>query len=191
MSAERPCPPAGAGGRLPREMTGSPSVEPRAAHRVKDLARELAPRVKDLAKDLATEVADGYRRSTRHVRLRAAVIGSWAVLSVVSLWIACPSSGPSNELGAQVHLLPESIVGPQVLVHNDSDELWTNVVFTLDGTWRLERRTVRPQDKLVLAVAQFAAEDGAKAPRTLRPATIRIECEEGRVTAPLEPEARP
>jgi hypothetical protein len=162
-------------------MNESPRPEPRAA----------AQRVKELAKELATDVAVGYRRSTRHVRMRAAVVGGWALLSLASLWIACPSSGPTNALGAQVHLLPESLVGPQVLVHNDSDELWTNVVFTLDGTWRHARRTVRPQDKLVLALAQFTAEDGAKAPRTLRPETIRIECEEGRVTTPLEPERKP
>jgi hypothetical protein len=175
-------------------MVESSRPEPRTARRVqdlKDLAKDLAPRVKVLAKDLAGDVADGYRRSTRHVRMRAAVIGTWAVLSLGSLWIACPRSGPTNALGAEVHLLPESIVGPQVLVQNGSDEIWTNVVFTLDGTWRHARRTVRPQDKLVLAVAQFAAEDGAKAPRSLRPATIRIECEEGRISAPLEPERTP
>lgn len=172
-------------------MIESSRPEPRTARGVKDRAKDLAPRVRGLAKDLAADVAEGYRRSTRHVRMRAAVIASWAVLSLASLWIACPSSGPTNALGAEVHLLPESIVGPQVLVQNGSDEIWTDVVFTLDGTWRHARRTVRPEEKLVLAVAQFAAADGAKPPRTLRPATIRIECAEGGITAPLEPERAP
>lgn len=162
-----------------------------ASQRVRELAKDLGPRVRDLAKDLAQELADGYRRSTRHVRMRVAVVGAWSVLAVASLWIACPSSGPGNALGAEVTLLPESLVGPQVLVHNDSDDLWTDVTFTLDGTWRLERKTVRPQDKLVLSIAQFRRDDGATAPRDLAPRTLRIECEQGHATTPLQPRREP
>lgn len=170
-------------------MTESPRPDARAAaQRVKELTRELAPRVKDLA----AELADGYRRSTKAVRLRAAVIGAWAVLSLASLWIACPGSdAPDNALGAKVRLETESIVGPQIAVENTSDDVWTNVVFTLDGTWRASRATVRPQETVVLAVAKFAGEDGGRAPKALRPATLRIDCDEGDATAPLAPEHAP
>jgi hypothetical protein len=143
----------------------------------------VAGRVKDLARDLALEVTEGYRKSTRYFKLRAAVIGTWALLSVVTLWAACPSSGPHNSLGAEVKM-SEEFIGTQVLVWNNSSGLWTDVVLTLDGTWRFEARTVRDGQRLVLATSKFT-KDGAPAPSDLRPRTLTIECQQGSVTAPL------
>jgi hypothetical protein len=143
-----------------------------------------AARVTGAAKDLATDLADGLRKSDRYARLRGAVVGTWVLLALVTLWVACPSTGPGNSLGAVVQLLPESIMGTQVLVHNDSDSVWTDVVFTIDAAWRLERKTVRGGDKVVLPVAQFTRGEET-APRDLKPKVLVIECDQGRVTAPL------
>ncbi len=147
-----------------------------------------AHRVKDLARDLAQELAGGYRRSTRYMRLRAAVIGVWVLLSAGAIWASCPPSGPTNRLDAEAQLLPGSIMGTQLLVKNGSDRHWTEVAFTLEGGWRCDRKTVRAGDKVVLSLAQFRREDGAAAPTDLRPRTITIECEEGRASLPLSAE---
>lgn len=159
-----------------------------AAQRVKEGVRDLARGALGAAGDLAGELAQGYRKSTRYFKLRAAVIGAWAFLSVVTLFAACPSSGPTNSLGAEARLLsrnePGMLLGTQVLVRNDSRRIWKDVVLTLDGGWRYERKTLRPQDKLVVSITQFRKE-GASAPAELEPRSITIECEEGRVTAPL------
>jgi hypothetical protein len=159
-----------------------------AAHRVKDGVRDIARGALGAAGELASDVADGYRKSSRHFKLRAAVIASWALLSAATFWAACPSSGPTNALGAKVQLLSANergaLMGTQVFVENDSRMLWTDVVLTLDGGWRHERKTVRPQDRLVVAVTQFR-KDGEDAPADLEPRHLTIECDEGRVTAPL------
>jgi hypothetical protein len=159
-----------------------------AAQRVKEGVRDLARGALGAANDLAADVAEGYRRSTRYFKLRAAVAGTWALLSVATLWAACPSSGPSNALGAKFQLLlrsePGVLMGTQVLVENDSSSIWRDVVVTLDGAWRYEKKTVRPQDKLVLSLSQFT-KDGAAAPPELEPRTIAVECSEGRISAPL------
>jgi hypothetical protein len=159
-----------------------------AAQRVREGVRELALGAIGAAGDLASDVAEGYRRSTSYFKLRAAVIGTWALLSVVTLWAACPSSGPSNTLGAKFQLLlrsePGVLMGTQVLVENDSSAVWRDVVITLDGGWSYEKKTVRPQDKLVLSLSQFRKE-GSVAPAELEPRSIALECSEGRVTAPL------
>jgi hypothetical protein len=163
-----------------------------AARRVKELARDLAPAAqraaataRDAARDLAGDLAHVYRRSSRTVRLRAAVVATWAALSLASVWIALPSSGPSNDLGAEAKL-GESFLGTQLLVRNESDLLWTDVVLTLDGGWRHERRTVRPGDEVVVAIAQFK-KDGKPAPKDLRPSSVLIECGAGRARASLAP----
>lgn len=159
-----------------------------AAQRVKEGVRDLARGALGAAGDLAGDLADGYRKSTRYFKMRAAVVGTWAILSAVTLWAACPSSGPTNPLGAEAQLLsrnePGMLLGTQVLVKNDSRSMWTDVVLILDGGWRYERRTVRPQDKLVVSITKFR-KDGKSAPPELEPRSITIECKEGRVTAPL------
>lgn len=161
-----------------------------AAQRVKEGVRDLARGALGAAGDLASELADGYRKSTRYFKLRAAVVGSWALLSVVTLWAACPSSGLANALGAEAQLLsrsdPGMLLGTQIFVANESSKVWTDVALTLDGGWRYDKKTIRPGDKLVVSIGQFK-KDGASAPGELEPRAITIECEQGRVTAQLRP----
>jgi hypothetical protein len=146
---------------------------------------QAAARVTGAARDLATDLTEGFRKSDRAFKLRTAVVGTWVVLALVTFWVACPSTiGPGNSLGAVVQLAPDSIMGTQVLVHNDSDRLWTDVVFILDDAWRHEEKTMRAGDRLVLSTDQFAA-DGRPAPRDLKPKKLQIECEQGRVTTAL------
>jgi len=160
-----------------------------AANRVKEGVRDLARGAVGAAGDLAADLAEGYRKSTRYFRLRAAIVGTWVLLSVVTLWAACPGSeGPANALGARVRLLSRTergaIMGTQIYVENESGRLWKDVVLTVDGGWRYERRTVRPADKLVVSITQFK-KDGETAPAELEPRALTIECDGGRITAPL------
>ena len=158
-----------------------------AAHRVKEGVRDLARGALGAAGDLASDVAGGYRKSTRYFKLRAAVVGTWALLAIVTIWAACPSSGPTNALGAKTQLLAaaDSLLGTQVLVENDSDRMWRDVVVTLDGGWRYEKKTVRPSEKLRRPAHPVLEGRRRPLPPRCRPRTITIECAEGRVTIPL------
>jgi hypothetical protein len=144
-----------------------------------------AQRVKEIAKDLATDVTEGYRKSSRGFRLRAAVVGSWVLLSLLSVYTACPSSGPTNELGADVTLLPATIVGQQISVVNGSDEMWTEITLTLDKDWKHQLRTIRAGQNVVVALSKFQR-DGTAAPADLKPRIIEIACDQGTVEIPLQ-----
>jgi hypothetical protein len=146
-----------------------------------------ALRVKDLARDLATDLADGYRRSTRFFKLRIAVIGSFAVLSLFTFWLACPPGGPSNSLGAEVQL-SDGLMGTQLLVYNSSGRIWTDVTLTLDGGYEWQTPTFRDGQRMVIAASRFT-HDGGAAPQNLRPKSLSIQCAQGSVTASLS--ARP
>jgi hypothetical protein len=122
---------------------------------------------------------DGFRRAGRWQRLRLGLVGGWLGASLLALWIACPSSGPGNALGADVHVLKDSVLGgQQILVRNESGEVWTDVVLTLDRTWRHQQRALRPNEQVVLSPAQFDR-GGEPAPRDLRPRRLDVECQQG------------
>ncbi len=143
-----------------------------------------ALRVKDMAVDLAGDLADGYRKSTRYARLRGAVVASWVLVSVLLMWIACPSGDPSNSLGAKA-VLSEGLLGEKsVLVWNDSDEMWNDVTVTLDGKWEWKTSQVRPGEKQSLRPDHFKHYDVA-APSDLSPRSLAIECRQGSATLSL------
>jgi hypothetical protein len=152
------------------------------AHPERTSSSALLDRAKELGSDLAhmgTDLAQEARRANRYTKMRVTVIAGWALLSLVTLWAACPSSGPSNSLGADVQVIRESLIGgAQLLVRNDSSEMWTDVVLTLDGTWRYERATVRPHDQFVISMSQFR-QDHQQAPRDYRPKSLSFQCREG------------
>lgn len=123
---------------------------------------------------------DGFRGAGRWQRMRLGLVGGWIGASLLALWIACPSSGPGNALGAEVRVLKDSVLGgQQILVRNESDDVWTDVVLVLDGAWRHEQRAVRPREQLVLSTAQFAR-SGEAAPRDLKPRRLDVTCSQGR-----------
>jgi hypothetical protein len=138
-----------------------------------------------MATDLASDVVEGLRRSDRSFRLKAGVVGTWLLLSVVTLWVACPGSGPANSLGAVARLQSTS-VGPVISVKNDTDgTVWTEVALVLDDTWRYERRrTIRAGDTITARVEDFNR-DGSPPPADYRPQKLTVQCQQGRVSIPL------
>lgn len=120
----------------------------------------------------------GLRGADRWLRWRVAVVAAWALASAITLAVACPTAGPSNALGAEVQVLRESLVGAQVLVRNDSGDVWTDVLVTLDGEWSYRHATLRPRDQLVVATSQFRR--GADAlPADHRPRRLDVRCDQG------------
>ena len=152
----------------------------------KGAAAPASAALPERARSLARSWTESLRRSDRFFRMRAGIVGSWLVISLVTLWGACPASGPSNPLGADVQLLRDSLVGgQQIMVRNESEENWTEVVLTLDDGWRREHKTVRPHDLLVLPMSDFRRE-GEVAPRDFKPRRLTLECEQGRATFDLK-----
>jgi hypothetical protein len=122
--------------------------------------------------------ADGFRRSDRFFKLRVGIVAAWAVLSLATLWGACATPGHHNALGADVQVNRDSIMGTQLLVRNESDHIWEDVVLTLDDGWRYTQRTMRPQDLVVLSVSSFRKGEEAP-PREHRPRALNISCRQG------------
>jgi hypothetical protein len=139
----------------------------------------------DQGRRAASGLIDGFRKAGRWQKARLGILGGWLAASVVALWIACPSQGPGNSIGADVHVLRDSLLGgQQILVRNESEEVWTDVVLTLDRTWRNEQRALRPREQVVLSPAQFERA-GEPAPRDLRPKRLDVACQQGKASFDL------
>ena len=134
----------------------------------------------DQGRRAASGLIDGFRKAGRWQKARLGLLGGWLARRSLALWIACPSSGPGNSIGADVHVLKDSLLGgQQILVRNESDEVWTDVVLTLDRTWRIEQRALRPREQVVLSPSQFER-GGEPAPRELRPKRLDVACQQGK-----------
>ncbi len=103
---------------------------------------------------------------------------AWATVSALTLWGTCTVPGPRNALGAEVELDRHSIVGVQLLVRNESDDIWEDVVLTLDGEWRYRQATMRPHDRVVLSMGSFRGGAGAP-PREYDPHRLVVSCGQG------------
>ncbi len=126
----------------------------------------------------ASELAEGFRRSDRFFKIRLGIVAAWAVLSIATLWGACATPGPTNALGADVQVNGDSIMGVQLLVRNESDHIWEDVVLTVDDAWKYTQSTMRPRDLVVVSLSSFRRGDEAP-PRDLRPRVLAISCAQG------------
>lgn len=121
------------------------------------------------------------RSTDRYARMRTAIVATWAAITIATLFAACPPSG-SNSLGAEFQVLSDSFVGgEQLLVRNESDDVWRDVVLTLDGEWRYEHRVLRPREKIVVSPSRFQR-GGQPAPEGYLPRSLEVECDQGRHT---------
>lgn len=142
-----------------------------------ELASGSLRRVRDVAEELIRHVL----ASDRYSRMRTAIVATWAALSIATLFISCPGAG-GNSLGAEFQLLSDSFVGgEQLLVRNESDEVWRDVVLTLDGEWQFEQRILRPHERIVVSPSRFERE-GEAAPAGYLPRTLQVKCDQGRHT---------
>jgi hypothetical protein len=158
-------------------------IEPQPPAGPGSVGRRLSS-ARDVVHLRLTRVADDLRRADRFFKMRAAIVGAWAVLSVATLWGACPSSGPSNALGADVQVSRDSIMGVQLLVRNESTRIWEDVVLTLDDGWRYSHPTMRPHDLVVLSMSHFKKGEEAPPP-DYKPRALVIECGRGSSTFDL------
>lgn len=125
------------------------------------------------------QLLEELRRADRYSRMRAGVVGGWALISLVTLFASCPSAGPGNSLGADASVLGESFVGgAQVMVRNDSGDTWTNVALTVDGEWRYKQPTLRSKDRAVVPVTQFRRGEDTLPPDH-RPRRLDVDCDQG------------
>ena len=113
------------------------------------------------------EVVEDFRNSDRFFKYKAMVISLWFLLAVGSFGIACPSSGPSNDINAMLVVSGEA-AAPIYMVKNESNDVWKDVEITVNGKYRSTMSQLPGEGgNTTLSAAVLFDDTGKRAPSSL------------------------
>lgn len=170
----------------PRPSVSNPALQAvRSASRAQPLAAEERKLTKERLQEGAVdtllnsfsilgEVAEDFRRSDKFFKYKAMVISLWFLLGVGSFGIACPSSGPSNDINA-VLVVSGDAASPIYMVKNDSSDTWQDVEIIVNGAYRSTMSQMPKEGgSATLSAAVLFDEQGKRAPAKLQITDIVI-----------------
>lgn len=113
------------------------------------------------------EVIEDFRRSDRFFKYKAMVITLWIMLAVGAFAVACPSTGPSNSIHAQLIVSGEA-GAPIYMVKNDGSEPWQDVEIIVNGRYRSTMTQLSGEGgSATLSAAVLFDTEGKRAPARL------------------------
>ncbi|HCF59964.1 MAG TPA: hypothetical protein DFS52_18470 [Myxococcales bacterium] len=143
------------------------------------------------AKSLVLEMVEDFRASDRFFKYKASVVAGWVLLSLISLFVACPSSNKAedtNELSARVRVQKVSALDRQITalyIENRSDEDWDVVLLKLNSTYSAAVPAIAAGRSAVIQLDKFSGLDGKTPPENLRPQKLDVRCAQGEATIQL------
>lgn len=113
------------------------------------------------------EVVEDFKSSDRFFKYKAMVISIWLLLAVGSFGVACPSTGPSNDINA-VLVVGNDGVQAVYMVKNESSEAWQDVEIIVNGQYRSTMSNMPAEGgNATLSSAVLFDDKGKRAPNGL------------------------
>jgi hypothetical protein len=142
------------------------------------------------AKTIALEMIDDFRASDRFFKYKAGVVAGWVLLSVATLFIACPPAreGSSNELDASVRVQQVSALDRQIttlVIENQSSDDWEVVLLKLNNVYSAALPSIAAGKSVPVQLSKFSDTGGKTPPDNLRPQKLELRCSEGEATFDL------
>jgi hypothetical protein len=147
-----------------------------AAKAAAQKAAVIAGKGKDEAKRLWGE----FQEQSKFLRWKVYVAASYAVVVILTLFIAWPR----NAIDAKIQITRHPLSGePIVYVLNESQDEWQNVVVRVNDVWMVSASAVSPGGDLNNVVSKFVKQDKSgkvvHAPRNLEPRKVEVETSAG------------
>ncbi|MDP2271354.1 MAG: hypothetical protein Q8N23_33715 [Archangium sp.] len=181
----------------PRPSVSSPRLQSvQSAARAQPLAPEdrqiTSKRLREGAADtllnsfsILGEVVEDFRNSDRFFKYKAMVISLWFLLAIGSFGVACPSTGPTNDISA-VLVVASDGVKPVYMIKNESTETWLDVEILVNGAYRSTMSQMPGEGgNATLSPAVLFDEAGKRAPATLQISDIVVKVREPEAEVPL------
>jgi hypothetical protein len=130
------------------------------------------------------ETWEDFRNADRYFKVKAGILGAWAVLSLAGVWVACPGApvllGPSTALGARL-IMGEEPEHPAYVLSNESDRAWEDVVVVVNHSFRAAISHVEPRAFVTITPKQLMGDNGKLAPFNLKATDIELHTKKGSV----------
>jgi hypothetical protein len=130
------------------------------------------------------EVLEDFRNADRHFKVKAAILGAWAALSLAGVFVACPATpqlvGPNTSLGARL-IMGEEAEHPAYVLSNESDRAWEDVVVVVNHDFRAAISHVEPRAFVTITPKQLMGDNGRLAPFNLKATDIELHTRKGSV----------
>ena len=174
----------------PRTTTNPGAMKAVTAARAKPLPSQSkaisAGAIKSQATDTALNVMsllrdtwEDFQNSERYFKYKAGIIGAWLLVSIVSVFLAMPESGVTNDLGAQV--VTTEVAGRAVyMIKNDSTETWNDVEVVVNRDYKTRVAQIPPNGDITLTHKQLVGPKNVPAPEHLKVFDLEIRTSEGR-----------
>lgn len=114
------------------------------------------------------EVIEDFRSSDKFFKYKALVLSSWFLMVVGAFGVACPSSGPTNDIDAHL-VVSGDAAAPIYMVQNESTDPWKDVEIIVNGgAYRSTLSEMAAQGgSATLSPAVLYDAQGKKAPSSL------------------------
>ena len=130
------------------------------------------------------ETLEDFRNADRYFKVKAAILGAWAVLSLAGVFVACPGTpqllGPSTSLGARL-IMGEEAEHPAYVLSNESERAWEEVVVVVNHSYRAAINHVEPRAFVTITPKQLMGDNGKLAPYNLKATDIELHTTKGSV----------
>lgn len=157
-----------------RSAARAQPLEPEAKKAASERLKEGAADTVLNSFSILSEVVDDFKSSDRFFKYKALVLTIWLLLSVGAFGVACPSSGPSNEINA-VLVRAGDAASPVYMVKNESNEAWQDVEIVVNGKYRSTMSQLEAGGgNATLSPAVLFDEAGHRAPNSLQIADIVV-----------------
>jgi hypothetical protein len=140
----------------------------------------------DQVRDVLNESLLGFRAKDKYFKAQAAIVGAWAASSLLTVILVFSGHSKSNNLGAEVRA-ENTVGGPILFLTNTSGSSWTDITYTLNGTYVYRQAALPAGDHVALPVRRFrkGGVAGKRAPADTVPETLAVACEQGRFETAL------
>lgn len=124
------------------------------------------------------EVVEDFRSQDRFFKYKALVLTTWALLTIGAFGVACPTTGPSNNINARLVVSGEA-GNPIYMVKNESPDSWQDVEIIVNGEYRSTMSQIEPNGgNVTLSPAVIFDANGNRAPSKLRIVDIEVRVRE-------------
>ncbi len=126
------------------------------------------------------ETWEDFLNSDRYFKYKAIILVAWAVLSLFGIGVACPAPSVHRDTTLGARLVVGAVSEhPALVLHNESDAAWQDVLIIVNGRYRAAVSHVEPHAFITVTPKQLMGDNGKLAPSDLLAKDVELRTRKG------------